>query len=96
MNIHNYRRLYLPFFIILFLMSMQYVDAQHDMLLKGGHLIDPKNEINGPMDIAITDGKIAAVASNISPNEAKKIIDVSGLYIAPGLIDMHVHVFMGG
>ncbi len=95
MNIHNYRRLYLPFFIILFLMSMQYVDAQHDMLLKGGHLIDPKNEINGPMDIAITDGKIAAVASNISPNEAKKIIDVSGLYIAPGLIDMHVHVFMG-
>ncbi len=95
MNIHNYRRLYLPFFIILFLMSMQYVDAQHDMLLKGGHLIDPKNEINGPMDIAITDGKIAAVASNISPNEAKKVIDVSGLYIAPGLIDMHVHVFMG-
>ena len=95
MNIHNYRRLYFPLFIILFLMSMQYVEAQHDMLLKGGHLIDPKNEIDGPMDIAITDGKIAAVASNISPNEAGKVIDISGLYITPGLIDMHVHVFMG-
>ena len=88
-------RLYFPFFLILFLMSIQHVDAQHDMLLKGGHLIDPKNDINGLMDIAITDGKIAEVASNINPNQARKVINISGLYVTPGLIDMHVHVFMG-
>jgi len=88
-------RLYFPFFLMLFLMSIQYVGAQHDMLLKGGHLIDPKNDINGPMDIAITDGKIAVVATNINPDQARKVINISGLYITPGLIDMHVHVFMG-
>jgi dihydroorotase len=88
-------RLYFHFFLILFLMSIQHVDAQHDMLLKGGHLIDPKNDINMPMDIAITDGKIAEVASNINPNQASKVINISGLYVTPGLIDMHVHVFMG-
>jgi len=47
------------------------------------------------MDIAITDGKIAEVASNINPNQARKVINISGLYVTPGLIDMHVHVFMG-
>lgn len=88
-------RLYFPFFLILFLMSVQNAVAQHDMLLKGGHLIDPKNEINGSMDIAITDGKIAAVANNINPNQARKVVDISGLYVTPGLIDMHVHVFAG-
>jgi dihydroorotase len=65
------------------------------MLLKGGHLIDPKNDINMPMDIAITDGKIAEVASNINADQASKVINISGLYVTPGLIDMHVHVFMG-
>lgn len=89
------RQLYFPFFIILFLISIQHVGAQYDMLLKGGHVIDPKNEINRPMDIAITDGKIALVETNISPDQATKVIDISGLYVTPGLIDMHVHVFMG-
>ena len=88
-------RLYFPFFIVFFLISVQHVDAQHDILLKGGHLIDPKNDINGPMDIAITDGKISAVASDINPDQAIKVINISGLYVTPGLIDMHVHVFMG-
>ncbi len=93
----NYRslRLFFSFFIFLFLISMQHVAAQHDMLLKGGHLIDPKNLIDGPMDIAITDGKISLVATNINPKQATKVVDISGLYVTPGLIDMHVHVFMG-
>jgi dihydroorotase len=93
----KFRSLRFHFLIVisLFLMSIQHVDAQHDMLLKGGHLIDPKNDINGPMDIAITDGKIAEVASNINPNQASKVVNISGLYVTPGLIDMHVHVFMG-
>ena len=83
------------FLFILFLMSLQHAAAQYDMLLKGGHLIDPRNEINGPMDIAITDGRIAAVEPSIDPGQADRVIDVTGLYVTPGLIDMHVHVFMG-
>jgi dihydroorotase len=66
-----------------------------DLLLKGGHVIDPKNKIDGKMDVAITSGKIAQVAANIPANTAKKVIDVSGLYVTPGLIDMHAHVFDG-
>lgn len=66
-----------------------------DLLLKGGHLIDPKNEINSLMDVGIKDGKIALITEEILPKEAKKLIDISGFYISPGFIDMHVHVFMG-
>lgn len=58
-------------------------------------MIDSKNAINGPMDIGITDGKIAEVNASIPVESAKKTIDISGLYVTPGLIDMHVHVFMG-
>ncbi|MFC2123224.1 amidohydrolase/deacetylase family metallohydrolase [Bacteroidota bacterium] len=95
MTNHRSRLLYFPFFIILSLMTVQHVDAQYDMLLKGGHVIDPKNDISGPMDIAITDGKIVQVATNMDPSQASKVVNVSGLYVIPGLIDMHVHVFMG-
>src|ERR1043166_9436323 len=68
---------------------------QVDILLKGGHVIDPKNKIDEQMDVAITNGKISQVAKNISPHQAKKVIDVSGLYVTPGIIDMHVHAFNG-
>jgi len=67
----------------------------YDILLKGGHLIDPKNKINAKMDIAISRGKIARVAADILPSSAKKVVDVKGLYVTPGLIDIHVHVFAG-
>lgn len=66
-----------------------------DILLKGGHVIDPKNNINSKMDVAIIGGKISKVAANIPANTAKKTIDVSGLYVTPGLIDIHGHVFHG-
>lgn len=66
-----------------------------ELLLKGGHLIDAKSNIDRPMDLGIRDGKIAEVAQNISEDSAEKVIDVSGLYVTPGLVDMHVHVFMG-
>ena len=68
---------------------------QIDILLKGGHVIDPKNNIDGQMDVAITNGKISAVAKDISAKDAKKVIDVNGYYVTPGIIDMHVHVFNG-
>ena len=65
----------------------------YDLLLKGGHLIDPKNQIDAQRDVAITGGRIAAVAPEIPVGRAKSVIDVTGLYVAPGFIDIHVHVF---
>ena len=67
---------------------------QYDLILKGGHVIDPKNNINGPMDVAVQNGKVARVAANIPATEAAKSVDVAGLYVTPGLIDLHVHVYL--
>ncbi|MCC6585207.1 MAG: amidohydrolase/deacetylase family metallohydrolase [Bryobacterales bacterium] len=69
---------------------------QYDYVLKGGHVIDPKNKINGLMDVAVANGRIAKVAANIPAGEAKRAVDVKGLYVTPGLIDIHVHVFPQG
>ena len=66
-----------------------------DLLLKNGHVFDPKNNIDAVMDVAIADGKIFSVATNISSANAKKVIDVTGFYVCPGLIDIHTHVFVG-
>ena len=68
---------------------------QYDLVLQGGTLIDPRNNVSARRDVAIAGGKIAAVAPNIPATDAKKVVDVSGLYVAPGLIDIHVHVFSG-
>jgi len=70
-------------------------DPKYDLLLKGGHVIDAKNGISAVRDVAIAGGKVAAVAARIDPAEAFKVVDVSGLYVTPGLIDIHVHVFAG-
>ena len=69
--------------------------TQYDMVLKGGHVIDPRNQIDRPMDVAVLAGKIAAVAPNIPSTQAKQTIDVAGLYVMPGLVDIHVHVYAG-
>jgi dihydroorotase len=71
------------------------VQQQYDLLLKGGHVIDARNRISAVRDVAITDGKIAAVAASIDPAAAFKVVDVSGHYVTPGLVDIHVHVFAG-
>jgi dihydroorotase len=68
---------------------------KYDLLLKGGHVIDPKNKISAVRDVAIVDGKIAAVAARINPADAFKVVDVADLYVTPGLIDIHVHVYAG-
>ena len=84
------------FFITVGLMANAAVRAQEiDMLIKGGHVIDPKNKIDGKMDVAIKDGKIFRVAADIPASSAKKTVNASGLYVSPGFIDMHVHVFAG-
>jgi dihydroorotase len=69
--------------------------ADYDLLLKGGHVLDGKNKLNAVRDVAIKDGKIAAVAANIDAARAVRTVDASGLYVAPGLIDIHTHVFTG-
>jgi dihydroorotase len=68
---------------------------EYDLLLKGGHVIDGKNNLSAVRDVAIKDGKIAAVAQNIDPARALKSVNVAGLYVTPGLVDIHVHVYAG-
>tara|TARA_B110000438_G_scaffold65345_1_gene65920 strand:- start:1211 stop:2458 length:1248 start_codon:yes stop_codon:yes gene_type:complete len=67
----------------------------YDILIKNGHVIDVKNNINKVIDIAIDDNKIALVQENISVNSSNRIIDAKGLYVTPGLIDIHSHNFHG-
>jgi dihydroorotase len=68
---------------------------QIDMVLKGGHVIDPKNNIDGIMDVAIDEGKILRVAANIPTDSVFQVVDVTGMYVVPGLIDIHSHNFFG-
>ena len=68
---------------------------QIDVLIKGGHVIDAKNKIDSKLDVAIADGRILQVSPNISAKGAKKLIDATGYYVVPGLIDLHTHVFVG-
>jgi dihydroorotase len=70
-------------------------EPRYDLLLKGGHVIDPKNGLSAVRDVAIADGRVAAVLPKIDPAEAFKVVDVSGLYVVPGLVDIHVHVYAG-
>ena len=66
---------------------------KYDLLLKNGHVIDPKNGRDGVMDVAIDKQKIAEVAADIPAGDAEQVLDLAGLYITPGLIDIHVHVY---
>jgi len=67
----------------------------YDLLLKGGTVIDPAQELRGALDVAVENGKIARVAANIAKSEARRVIDVPGKTVTPGLIDLHTHVFDG-
>jgi dihydroorotase len=77
--------------------SMIALSAQqkYDLLLKGGHVIDGRNRLSAVRDVAIANGKVAAVAANIAPADALKVVDASGHYVTPGLVDIHVHVYAG-
>ena len=69
---------------------------RYDLLLKGGHVIDPANHIDDVRDVAVFQGKIAAVEKDIPADQAGKVVDVSKLFVTPGLIDIHYHVGHGG
>src|SRR6476620_4476561 len=66
-----------------------------DLILRGGHLVDPSQGIDGRRDIAFSGGKVVAIGERID-EAAAETRDVSGLFVAPGLIDLHTHVYWGG
>ncbi|MFN8006325.1 MAG: amidohydrolase/deacetylase family metallohydrolase [Terriglobia bacterium] len=84
-----YRFLFLPFLAATLLAA----EAPYEILLKGGTVIDPQNGIHGKRDVAIQDGKIAAMSEAIAESSARKVIDVSGLIVTPGLVDIHTHLY---
>jgi dihydroorotase len=81
--------------LILSAVTCCFSQGQYDLLLQGGHVIDAKNGISAVRDVAIRDGKIAAVAEHIDPASAFKVVNARGLYLTPGLVDIHVHVYAG-
>ena len=82
--------------LVIFLLVASLAAAQeYDLLLQGGHLIDPKNKISAVRDVAIKGNQIAAVAAKIDPGQARKVVNAAGLYVTPGLVDIHAHVYTG-
>ncbi|HEV2444265.1 MAG TPA: amidohydrolase/deacetylase family metallohydrolase, partial [Candidatus Sulfopaludibacter sp.] len=75
--------------------SLAYGQPKYDLLLQGGHVIDPKAGLSAVRDVGIKGGRIAAVAAHLDARDALKVVNVAGLYVTPGLVDIHVHVFAG-
>jgi dihydroorotase len=73
--------------------SLLLAQTKYDLLLQGGHVVDARNRISGVRDVGIKDGKIAAVAARLDPKDATKTVDAQGLYVTPGLVDIHAHVY---
>jgi len=82
-------------FLLLAGLSGRAQTPRYDVLLRGGHVMDPRNNISANRDVAIAAGKIAAVAAQINPADAAKTIDVAGLHVIPGIVDIHTHVYAG-
>jgi len=70
--------------------------SQYDLVLKGGHVVDPSQGIDKVQDIAFTDGKVAKISDDISGSDGNDVRDVSKSFVVPGLIDLHTHVYWGG
>lgn len=81
--------------LFLFVSAFNARSQEYELLLKNGQVLDPANNLNAKLDVAIAGGKIARVEANIPQDKAKKVVDVSGMYVCPGLIDIHTHVFVG-
>ena len=81
--------------LLLALPAAAQAQPKYDLLLRGGHVVDPKNKVSAVRDVAIAAGKVAAVAARIDPKEALKVVDVKGFFVTPGLVDIHAHVFTG-
>ena len=66
---------------------------EYDLVLRGGRVIDPANNIDRVMDVGVTGNRITAVAAHIADAQERKLVDVSGMIVVPGLVDLHAHVF---
>jgi len=66
-----------------------------DLILTGGTVLNPATNINQKLDVGVADGRIAAIHANLPRADAKKVLDVGGCYVTPGLIDFHVHSYWG-
>lgn len=89
------KKFYIFFASILLPLAVFGQTKPYTIIIKGGHVIDPKNSINRVMDIAIADGKIVKIAAGIEASQADQVVNASGMYVTPGLIDLHGHVFAG-
>ena len=85
------------FFALALAVVLQEAQGQrYSIVIKGGCVIDPKNNLHDTLDIAINDGKIARIDKFIDPADAEQVVDARGRYVTPGLIDLHTHVYWGG
>jgi dihydroorotase len=85
----------ITFLLILTMITTALKAQNYDLVIKGGHVIDPRNNIDRVTDIAVKDGRIISVADGIDATGAVQVVDAAGLFVTPGLIDIHVHVFNG-
>lgn len=83
------------FILLLSCISVVAIAQPYSIVIKDGHIIDPKNNIDAVMDIAINNGKIVSVSKNIDTKQAAQVVNAKGFYVTPGLIDMHCHNFFG-
>lgn len=83
------------FFFVLIICGGWATAQEYTFIIKGGHVIDPKNNINEVMDVAILETKVVSVAKNIDVKKAAQVIDAKGMYVTPGLVDIHSHNFFG-
>ena len=70
--------------------------ASYDLLIRGGRVLDPSQKLSGERDVAIANGKIAAVAANIPASRAREVFDATGKLVTPGLINAHAHLYRYG
>lgn len=68
----------------------------YDLILKGGHVLDPSQGLVAVMDIGFLSGRVVALDRNLNSKDATEARDVSGKLVTPGLIDMHTHVYQAG
>lgn len=71
------------------------LSQSRDLLIKGGTVIDPSQNLHALLDVAVKDGKIQQVAPDIPADGSRNVISAKGRIVTPGLIDVHVHVFEG-
>lgn len=95
MKVFNFKVKRHTFGLILFFTALSLQAQEIDILIKNGHVFDAANNIDAIADVSITAGKVVQVASSISDQNVKQVIDATGLYVVPGLIDPHTHVFVG-